>query len=53
MDIVYDIRIRIAERLNDGLVITFTDGRCAFYSALLLSFLFMQADQLDPTAIAW
>ena len=46
-------RIVVAEKLNDGLVLKFTDGSCAFYSAALLYTLLSLAVKLDETAVAW
>lgn len=36
MEVPANVEIAVADTLNDGLVIKFTDGRCAFYSTLLL-----------------
>ncbi len=53
MAIVASTEIIAAERLNDGLVIKFDDGKCAFYSALLLRATFAQARELDETRTDW
>ena len=47
------LRIVAAEKLNDGVVIKFDDGQCAFYSTLLLHTLLAQAEALDETKLAW
>jgi hypothetical protein len=39
-------RIIYAERLGDGVVITFEDGKTAVYSAALLRSIFTQASEL-------
>jgi hypothetical protein len=44
------IRIRSAERVSGGLIITFDDGKSALYSASLLRDAFSQAEQLKETA---
>lgn len=44
-------RIIYAERLGGGVIITFDDGKCAVYSALLLLNTFSQAaevNEIDP-----
>jgi hypothetical protein len=38
-------RIVSADRFNDGLLITFDDGRCAFYPSALLNAVFSQAEE--------
>ena len=53
MDTSLDAVIVTAERLSDGLVVKFQDGRCAFYSAVLLSAIFADAEELDEAAVAW
>jgi hypothetical protein len=43
------IRLRSAERVSGGLIITFDDGKSALYSASLLRDTFLQAEELtDP-----
>jgi hypothetical protein len=39
-------RITAAERGSRGILITFADGRCAFYSAALLDSMFPHAEQI-------
>jgi len=39
-------RVTGAERLNNGVLITFDDGRCAFYSASLLRETLVQAQTI-------
>jgi uncharacterized protein (UPF0179 family) len=39
-------RVVEAQRLNNGVVITFEDSKCAEYSAALLYSMFPQADEL-------
>ncbi|GAC1427021.1 MAG: hypothetical protein NVSMB62_24740 [Acidobacteriaceae bacterium] len=46
METVTDPHISAAERLMGGLLITFTDGKSALYSAALLRKLFAQATEL-------
>lgn len=41
-------RIIYAERLGDGVVITFEDGKTAIYSASLLRSFFTKARELPP-----
>lgn len=53
MDVLDAVGIVAAERLNDGLVIRFSDGKCAFYATVLLYAMFVQADKLDETATPW
>jgi hypothetical protein len=40
------IRVRSAERVSRGLIITFDDGKSALYSASLLRDMFSQAAEL-------
>jgi hypothetical protein len=35
------------DRFEDGVVITFKDGRCAFYSTHLLDAMFLQAEDIN------
>ncbi len=42
-----------AERVGAGLVIKFSDGRCAFYSSALLYAALTQAKLLDEEKVAW
>jgi hypothetical protein len=43
------IRVRSAERVSRGLIITFDDGKSALYSASLLRDTFLQTEELtDP-----
>jgi hypothetical protein len=44
------IRIRSAERVSGGLIITFDDGKSGLYSASLLRDTFSQAEELKETA---
>jgi hypothetical protein len=39
-------RIVSSERTSTGIVVTFADGRCAFYSASILDAAFSQAEDL-------
>ncbi len=39
-------RVTYAERLNGGVIITFEDGKCALYSAALLSKTFTQDETM-------
>jgi hypothetical protein len=42
-------RIASPDRLDDGVVITFEDGKCAFYPASLLRATFSQAREVVET----
>ena len=42
-----------AERLNEGLVIKFADGQCAFYSQNILFWQLSLAEHLDEAAAEW
>ena len=42
-------RLVSADRFNNGLLITFDDGKCAFYSSDLLRAVFSQARELKET----
>ena len=53
MEVSLMISIVIADRLNDGLVIKFQDGKCAFYSAILLYATFDRAEALDEKMTIW
>ncbi len=53
MEVSGNIQIISADKLNDGLVIRFADGRCAFYSASLLERLYKEAEQLNEEDIVW
>lgn len=46
-------RILFADRLNNGLVLKFEDGRCAFYEAVLLYSMLPLAFELDETELSW
>jgi hypothetical protein len=41
-------RVIDAERLEDGVIITFEDGKTAVYSATLLRSIFYEAKELHP-----
>ena len=45
--------ISAADILNDGLVLKFDDGRCAFYSCQLLYDTLPWADEMDEADLAW
>ncbi len=47
------ISIIAVDFLSAGLVVKFDDGRCAFYSAEMLSALFAEAEEIDETEIVW
>ena len=49
MKIQSEVRVRSAERVSRGLIITFDDGKCALYSAALLRDAFPQAEELTET----
>ena len=46
-------RITAAERLNEGLVIKFEDGQCAFYSDALLFSKLPECEQLEEAETEW
>jgi hypothetical protein len=48
MEYPLDHRVIAAERLEEGVVITFEDGRCAIYSASLLYETLPQAQAVEP-----
>jgi hypothetical protein len=48
MDSPPESRIRSADKLREGLAITFEDGKCAIYSAALLYAALPQAEQVEP-----
>jgi len=43
-------QIMYVDRFDNGVVITFKDGRCAFYSTPLLDAVFLQAEDLNKKA---
>jgi hypothetical protein len=49
----HEAAITAAERLNDGVLIRFEDGRYVLYSAALLYQLIPQAQERDETAPDW
>ena len=53
MEVIQDPRITFADLLNDGLVLKFDDGRCAFFSCHLLYDTMPWADELDESDLAW
>ena len=48
-----EARIAIADLLNDGLVLRFHDGRCAFFSCQLLYDILPWADEKDESTFVW
>lgn len=40
------LRVIEALRMKDGVIITFVDGKCAFYTAALLYAMFPNSDEL-------
>lgn len=46
-------RIISADRLEEGVVVKFDDGRCAFYSCALLYATLPQSQELDETELDW
>lgn len=48
-----DAIIMAVERLNDGVVVKFEDGRCVFYSASLLYKTIPQAEEQDENRPEW
>jgi hypothetical protein len=45
-------RIVYVERLGDGVIVTFDDGKCAVYPAALLYAVFPQARELRDEALS-
>lgn len=45
--------IVIVDRTNDGVVIKFNDGRCAFYSCTYLYSKLSECEQLDESQLDW
>lgn len=41
------------ERLKDGIVVRFSDGKCVFYSTVLLYRSIKQAEMKDETEVVW
>jgi hypothetical protein len=48
-----DAIIMATERLNDGVIIRFEDGRCVFYSASLLYKTIPEAQEQDEDRPDW
>lgn len=46
-------RILAADRLNEGLVIRFENGQCAFYSTLFLFSKLPECEELKETDLEW
>ena len=46
-------RIVVADRINDGIIIKFNDGKCAFYSCELLYENLAKCEELDETVLHW
>ena len=53
MDILNTRRIVNTDRMNDGIVIKFDDGRCAFFSCALLYATLPKCEPLDETIATW
>ena len=53
MEANLDPRIFAADLLNNGLVLKFDDGRCAFFSCQLLYDTLPWADEMDDSKLAW
>ena len=53
MNVNHDHSISAAETLNDGLILKFNDGRCAFYSCQLLYNALPWAEEMDETNLMW
>jgi hypothetical protein len=49
MSMVPEPRIVSADRMDDSVIVTFDDGRCAIYSASLLYTVLPQAKEVDLT----
>jgi hypothetical protein len=48
-----DARIAAVERLNEGIMVEFDDGRCVFYPASLLYESIPEAQEQDETRTDW
>ena len=46
-------RLTAVERLNEGVVVKFSDGTCVFFTALLLHTFAQKAEPLNEEMIAW
>ena len=46
-------KIVIADRTNDGIIIKFDDGRCAFYSCAFLYSKLAEGEELDEADLLW
>lgn len=53
MDILNTRKIVNADRMIDGIVIKFDDGRCAFYSCAFLYKALPDCEQLEETDLNW
>ncbi len=53
MEDTQDPSISLVDLLNNGLVLKFDDGRCAFFSCQLLYDTLPWADELDESNLAW
>ena len=53
MEFPTDASVLAVERLNDGIVVKFSDGTCAYYSAALLYAQVFRAVLLQETDVAW
>ncbi len=47
------VRVRSAERVSDGVLITFDDGQCGFFSDELMRATLAQAQVIDEALIDW
>ena len=53
MDVIETRRIVNADRMNDGLIIKFNDGKCAFFSCSLLYATLQRCKELTETEVIW
>lgn len=53
MDVSETRRIVNADRMNDGLIIRFNDGRCAFYSCEVLYATLAKCEELNDKEVFW
>ena len=53
MDVSLTIAVIATELVIAGVVVQFADGRCGFYSAVLLSDCFVEAEKMDEEVLLW
>lgn len=53
MDVPSNPSIIAAERLNEGVVLKFDNGKCGFYSSSLLFSLWSECEELNEADVEW